>query len=396
MSGTVCQDCSPGKYFSVIGATSCDECPKHSYTNLSASTWCTPCLSGKYSFLTGATTSNACRPQFCANDPNWKYSGDGNFYHQGSISFASFWEAQDYCSSLKRGSRLAIFDQASKSYVASLFLYRYYHIGLRKNETGNPIWNNGVFPPFSYFFSGDSQSADQQNCYLTDKENKGQWITDNCVSSSWSSPAICQVSQNECTTCPPGKYYSTSSEDCFNCPPGKTTLSSDQTECIANFSSNIIDCEANGWVLGRDMYLQFIFRENLDMVSWNESRQICQQIHPKADLAILNDTVNYELAFGMRRRRNAWIGLYRDDSIDAQLPDQYWTWVDGTHMDMFAEIQFSKGHPNSNTSRCAGIYHDDGIVSLDCSKSQMFALRDTIGYSPLCSIPRKSIFYFNF
>jgi hypothetical protein len=81
--------------------------------------------------------------------------------------------------------------------------------------------------------------------------------------------------------------------------------------------------------------------------------------------------------------------LSRDDGSGAQLPDQYWTWVNGSQMDRFGDVQFSIGYPAYNSSKCAGIYHEKGIISTDCSTSRPYTVRDTLGYSPLCSIPCK-------
>ena len=55
----VCQQCTPGKYSSMDGATQCFNCPAGTYSEFSAVV-CTNCPAGKYSGLSARTSVNDC------------------------------------------------------------------------------------------------------------------------------------------------------------------------------------------------------------------------------------------------------------------------------------------------------------------------------------------------
>jgi hypothetical protein len=168
-----------------------------------------------------------------------------------------------------------------------------------------------------------------------------------------------------------------------------------------------INCSQNSdWHMGRNY--AFFFNMNIAGYTLNLGRATCKQIDTEADLAVLYDPYNLNLAKAVAFNINndgscypGWsIGLYKADG--SLKPDRNWTWVDGSlyfdkkRVSMYEGTMtgWRNGLPSSNAIELA-------MFAMDFNGAGEYNLWDFLGARQcnggvpgtflICGVPGKSI-----
>jgi hypothetical protein len=231
-----CIECDKGKFISDSGHSSCLDCPINSYSDQTGSTVCKSCPKQSFSTALGATTLSLCKVQHC---DGWKEI-NSSFFFVDSTKFASWYQAQRSCNSLKHGSRLAVLnsqwliDKANETFPVGDF--DTFWIGLREiDHVENYLWMTGENFNLNIseaFYQGyiDHSGNYTQHCI---ELFYGRLNDDYCYA-SWN--FLCELPSDRCfkETCPVGSFLNVSSEDfpvCSLCPPGLYQNEQDMLTC---------------------------------------------------------------------------------------------------------------------------------------------------------------------
>jgi hypothetical protein len=250
IDSNVCQQCDPGKYASMAGATGCVECPAGKYAMSTGSSICTDCVACPvYEMRVGCTTTSSgyCAPR------NPCVAG------QNKSTLINAIQTFDVCAPVLNGLWLLDPYLSQMWYLSDFVLQSYafrdlYVWGFRNPHRGQDM---GYIP-------GDEKSDDSisklkilsyityEGSFLNPWQVTGSWNCYNPTSNQWYINSLTNVSNVMCTNCSVGKFSAiVNAQNCELYATGKymdTSGASTCKQCPENSDSvagsdKITDCK---------------------------------------------------------------------------------------------------------------------------------------------------------